>query len=33
LSIKTQILGKDSEKSEYWYFKEDQGKVFVKKVE
>jgi hypothetical protein len=32
-SIKNLILGKDSEKNEYWYFKEDQHKLFVKKFD
>jgi hypothetical protein len=32
-SIKNLILGKDSEKNEYWYFKEDPHKLFVKKFD
>jgi hypothetical protein len=32
-SIKNQIIGKDADKSEYWFFKEDSGKLFVKKFE
>lgn len=27
------MLGKDADKNEYWFFKEDPGKLFVKKVE
>ena len=30
-SIKNQVLGKDADKNEYWFFKEDPGKLFVKK--
>lgn len=30
-SIKTQILGKDADKNEYWFFKEEPGKLFIKK--
>lgn len=32
-SIKTSMLGKDAEKNEYWFFKEEPGKLFVKKYE
>jgi len=32
-SIKTSMLGKDGDKNEYWYFKEEPGKLFVKKFE
>lgn len=32
-SIKTQMLGKDAERNEYWFFKEEPGKIFVKKFE
>jgi hypothetical protein len=32
-SIKNLILGKDSDKNEYWYFKEDPHKLFVKKFD
>ena len=32
-SIKTQVLGKDSERSEYWFFKEEPSKLFIKKLE
>jgi predicted nucleic acid-binding Zn-ribbon protein len=31
-SIKTSVLGKDADKNEYWYFKEEPGKIFVKKL-
>ncbi len=31
MSIKNQVLGKDAERNEYWYFKEEPGKLFVKK--
>lgn len=27
------MLGKDADKNEYWFFKEDPGKLFVKKYE
>jgi len=27
------MLGKDCDKNEYWYFKEEPGKLFVKKYE
>jgi len=27
------MLGKDADKNEYWYFKEEPGKLFVKKYE
>jgi len=27
------MLGKDGDKNEYWYFKEEPGKLFVKKFE
>ena len=30
-SIKTQMLGKDCDKNEYWFFKEEAGKLFIKK--
>ena len=30
-SIKNQVLGKDAERNEYWFFKEDPAKIFVKK--
>lgn len=32
-SIKTSMLGKDADKNEYWYFKEEPGKLFIKKFE
>ena len=32
-SIKTQMLGKDVDRNEYWFFKEEPGKIFVKKFE
>ncbi len=32
-SIKNQVLGKDADRSEYWFFKEETGKLFVKKLE
>jgi hypothetical protein len=31
-SIKTSVLGKDADRNEYWFFKEDPGKIFVKKL-
>jgi hypothetical protein len=31
-SVKTSQLGRDSDKNEYWYFKEEPSKVFVKKT-
>lgn len=31
MSIKNQVLGKDTERNEYWHFKEEPGKLFVKK--
>jgi hypothetical protein len=27
------MLGKDADKNEYWFFKEDPGKLFIKKYE
>lgn len=30
-SIKNQVLGKDADRNEYWFFKEEPGKLFVKK--
>jgi hypothetical protein len=30
-SIKTSILGKDADKNEYWFFKDQPGKLFIKK--
>lgn len=27
------MLGKDGDKNEYWFFKEDSGKLFIKKFE
>lgn len=27
------MLGKDADKNEYWFFKEDAGKLFIKKFE
>ena len=27
------MLGKDADRNEYWYFKEEPGKLFVKKFE
>jgi len=27
------MLGKDSERNEYWFFKEEPGKLFIKKFE
>jgi hypothetical protein len=30
-SIKNQVLGKDVDRNEYWFFKEDPSKLFVKK--
>ena len=30
-SIKNQVLGKDAERNEYWFFKEDPAKILVKK--
>lgn len=32
-SIKTQMLGKDADRNEYWFFKEEAGKIFIKKYE
>lgn len=32
-SIKNQVVGKDADRNEYWFFKEDPGKIFVKKYE
>lgn len=32
-SIKNQILGKDADKNEYWFFKEDPSKLYIKKQE
>jgi len=32
-SVKTTQLGRDCEKSEYWYFKEEPSKIFVKRQE
>ena len=32
-SIKNQMLGKDCERNEYWFFKEEPGKLFIKKFE
>lgn len=32
-SIKTSMIGKDAVRSEYWFFKEEPGKLFVKKFE
>ncbi len=32
-SIKTTMIGKDADKNEYWFFKEDPCKVFIKKFE
>jgi chromosome segregation ATPase len=32
-SIKTSMIGKDADKNEYWFFKEEPGKLFVKKFE
>lgn len=29
-SIKTTMLGKDSEKSEYWHFKDDNTRVYIR---
>lgn len=29
-AIKNQVLGKDAHKNEYWFFKEEPGKLFVK---
>ena len=31
-SIKNQMIGKDCDRNEYWFFKEETGKLFVKKV-
>jgi hypothetical protein len=30
MSIKNQALGKDADRNEYWFFKEEPGKLFVK---
>ena len=30
-SIKTQVLGKDADRNEYWFFKEEPSKLFIKK--
>lgn len=30
-SIKNQALGKDADRNEYWFFKEDPGRLYVKK--
>lgn len=30
-SIKNQVLGKDADRNEYWFFKEEPSKLFVKK--
>lgn len=30
-SIKNQAIGKDAQKNEYWFFKEEPSKLFVKK--
>jgi len=27
------MLGKDADKNEYWFFKEDPTKLFIKKIE
>jgi hypothetical protein len=27
------VLGKDADRNEYWFFKEEPGKLFVKKIE
>jgi hypothetical protein len=32
-SIKNQTLGKDADKNEYWFFKEEPTKLFIKKYE
>lgn len=32
-SIKNTVLGKDADRNEYWFFKEEPGKLFVKKME
>lgn len=32
-SIKTSMLGKDADRNEYWFFKEEPGKLFVKRFE
>ena len=32
-SIKTQILGLDADRNEYWFFKEEPSKLFVKKYD
>ena len=33
MSIKNQVLGKDSDRNEYWFFKEDAAKIFFKKYD
>ena len=33
MSIKNTVLGKDADRNEYWFFKEEPGKLFVKKFE
>ena len=30
-SIKTTIVGKDAQMSEYWFFKDDQSRLYVRK--
>jgi hypothetical protein len=30
-STKTQMLGKDANRNEYWFFKEEPTKLFIKK--
>jgi hypothetical protein len=32
-SIKNQMLGKDCDRNEYWFFKEEPGKLFIKKFD
>jgi TolA-binding protein len=32
-SIKNQVLGKDADRNEYWFYKEEPGKLFVKKYQ
>jgi len=33
VAVKTGILGKDSDRNEYWYFKDEPGRLFIKKYE
>jgi hypothetical protein len=33
LSIRTNMLGKDASRSEYWHFKEDPERIYIRKEE